>query len=443
MRTEIVGVFFLMVLCLWPSMAIAESTETGVLREEISILRERLERLEKRLAEQEKAAHEAGKQLDTVSIHLKEEIEEKDRWYKNIALDGAIVAVAQGSDHSQNDAANKTDGNLRLQLGLTSTSMPNGTMRLEFRQGRGTGLGTEVDSFTGINDTVYDESADIYEAWYEHRFFGEKLRATIGKMDFTNYFDGNEVAHCECTRFMSAGFIWNPAVEWVSNSPGVILNYDVRENLYLRLGAAGTSEWENIAGHPFAITEIGLSGTAPCPGNYRFYAWLNSSRHDKWQDWLLRTATSADDNPDAAEAGKNKRGWGAGFSFDQEISEDISLFARLGYRDADYYRFNVFWSLGGQIAGRTWSRPRDSLGVAYGVAALSSEWERYARASGLNTTKINPYISKDESHLEIYYRFQVNDHLSVSPDFQVLFHPLGDGREDEVYIGAVRGLATF
>lgn len=426
------GGFYVFIVFLVPiaffmtwGVALAQDTETGALREEIRFLRQRLTELEEKLAEQEKSSRTVSEKVGVIDTRLKEAIEkEESSWYKDLKVEGGIVAVAQGSD-GRREAGDKTDGNLRMHLGLTSAAIPDGTIRLEFRQGRGTGLGTEVDSFTGINDTVYDESADIYEAWYEHRFFGEKLRATIGKMDFTNYFDGNEVAHCECTRFMSAGFIWNPAVEWVSNSPGVILNYDVRENLYLRLGAAGTSEWENIAGHPFAIAEIGLSGERPYPGNYRFYAWLNSKDHDKWADLALGVSSD------------NKKGWGAGFSLDQQLLEDVSLFARLGYQDENYYKFNVFWSLGGEVAGKRWRRPNDVLGIAYGMAALSNEYEKYEISGG------NTYINKDEGHLELYYRIRVNDHLSISPDFQVLFHPLGDQREDEVYVGAIRGFVKF
>ncbi|RKY40564.1 MAG: hypothetical protein DRP76_01710, partial [Candidatus Omnitrophota bacterium] len=39
--------------------------------------------------------------------------------------------------------------------------------------------------------------------------------------------------------------------------------------------------------------------------------------------------------------------------------------------------------------------------------------------------KANALKAKSESHLEAYYNFKINQHLSVSPDIQVIWNPYG------------------
>ena len=41
----------------------------------------------------------------------------------------------------------------------------------------------------------------------------------------------------------------------------------------------------------------------------------------------------------------------------------------------------------------------------------------------------NPH--RNETHLETYYSFKVNDYLTLSPDFQVIWDPNGFGNEEE------------
>jgi len=54
-----------------------------------------------------------------------------------------------------------------------------------------------------------------------------------------------------------------------------------------------------------------------------------------------------------------------------------------------------------------------------------------------------PWVRKDEGHLELFYRFQLNENLSVSPDLQVLWWAQGDERLDPVTVIGVRGNLEF
>ena len=49
----------------------------------------------------------------------------------------------------------------------------------------------------------------------------------------------------------------------------------------------------------------------------------------------------------------------------------------------------------------------------------------------------------DETHLELYYRYQVDKHLSISPDFQMVNNPGGDDAAGPVFIGGLRAELGF
>ena len=71
-----------------------------------------------------------------------------------------------------------------------------GTAFILIEAGDGDGLqDDEVCSFHGVNDDSNntDTYLDVTEAWYEHTFLDERLVLTVGKIDVTNYFDGNAV----------------------------------------------------------------------------------------------------------------------------------------------------------------------------------------------------------------------------------------------------------
>ena len=93
------------------------------------------------------------------------------------------------------------------------------------------------------------------------------------------------------------------------------------------------------------------------------------------------------------------------------------------------------WSFGAQIAGNFWSRPDDVVGLAIGQAILSDDFEDY-----LKDQSIDP---DDETHFELYYNFHLSDHISLTPDFQVIDSLGGDKDADTVYVFGIRSQINF
>ncbi|OIO34626.1 MAG: hypothetical protein AUJ70_00600 [Candidatus Omnitrophica bacterium CG1_02_40_15] len=168
------------------------------------------------------------------------------------------------------------------------------------------------------------------------------------------------------------------------------------------------------------------------PGNYRFYGWNNNANHTKWLD-----------------TGKTKEStYGFGLSFDQKINDIVILFTRYGWQkpevynseltaaDGSNYSLEQSWSAGFQVEGKPWGRDNDVFAFAVGQVMPSGDYEKANEG----------YLAKAEGHLEAYYKIHVNDHLSISPDFQYIWNPFGKdvaGNTDGIFVGGMRAQVDF
>jgi carbohydrate-selective porin OprB len=90
-------------------------------------------------------------------------------------------------------------------------------------------------------------------------------------------------------------------------------------------------------------------------------------------------------------------------------------------------------------AGSNWGRSADAVGLAAGLLKTGS---RYQVAS--QDGSLQGYASGgNERLMEIYYRYQVNEKLSLSPDFQLITRPGGDGNASRVRVAGLRANLGF
>jgi carbohydrate-selective porin OprB len=241
------------------------------------------------------------------------------------------------------------------------------------------------------------------------------------------------VANDETTQFLGRIFRNSPTVEFPDNAAGVRFAYLPAEWLVLGCGVFdGNGDWEKIGDNLFNIGQVAFkAGFFGRPGNYRFYGWNNNANHTEWLD--------IEKNKEAA--------YGFGLSFDQKISDITTLFVRYGWQNPEVFNPDITatgglnyslehsWSAGFQIEGKPWGRENDVFAFAVGQAVPSDD---YRVANSLS--------AKTEGHLEAYYRIHVNDHLSLSPDFQYIWNPFGgDAANDAngIFVGGMRAQVDF
>jgi len=348
----------------------------------------------------------------------------------NMRIGVGLTGVVQGSidaddvsrmlddedlDPSEKDR-DQTDGSWSMDLEIESPIGEHGLGFMLIEAGQGDGLTDELAAvFHGVNDDAGDGEArlEVTEAWYEHSFCEERVALTVGKLDLSNYVDGNAVANDETAQFLNTGLVNSLTIEFPEdNGAGVRLGICPTDWVEFNVGwAESDADWEDIFNDGFGITEINFKPNfIEREGNYRFYAWVNGSDHEE--------IDGGDDD---------ENGWGCGLSFDQQITDCFTAFVRAGLADDEVYEIEGSWSAGADIRGTKWNRENDVLGFALSQALINDKLED----------------DDTETLLEVYYSIILNDHLAISPDIQIIDNPGGDSHNDTVVVIGTRAQLIF
>ncbi|MDR0310788.1 MAG: carbohydrate porin [Acidobacteriota bacterium] len=352
--------------------------------------------------------------------------ENETPWYKNVDIEIDAVGVLQGSpgmtrkdDSYRIDSA--TDATLVFDLKLTVPTSKSGKAFMQFKTANGSGIDRDIPNISLFNAATADNNFRLAKIWYEH-VFGEKVRLRGGKIDLTTDFDNNAVANDEYDQFLSGGFVNNPVVEFPGYSNfGAMLWISPNEFFDIGVGFADGDpnwdggDWDNVFKNPFSILELGMKPKiADRQGNYRIYGWHNDNGHER----LLSSGIADDAN------------YGFGLSADQEITKDVTLFARYGHQRGSVSQVEHAWSAGVGISGRFLRREQDTLGFAYGQAIVGKDFKSLDAETGID--------SGSEHRMEIYYKIKANKYLSFSPNLQWAKNPNGDRGNNNIWAFGVR-----
>lgn len=369
---------------------------------------------------------------------------------EGISIGMELVSVAQrASNKATIDGRSESQINHR---GDVFATLPGGKLgssheRLfsHLRLGQGKGLENVRTGFSDPNASLFSDksggSAALAQLWYQldaplgdQKASGAEplhyLEFNFGKMDPFLFFDQNTVADNEAAGFINSAFVHNPLLDAGGNmagdrhgfTPGVRLAYRNRHSAQkpwsLSVGAFSAGHGagsNNTMSSPMLIVQ---AETARCfsdglGGNYRLYAWTHG-RASEFGDGLAQERHS---------------GWG--LSVDQRLGQHATLFARAGISTRGTVKFNRALTLGAEWTGGRWSRDADAVGIALGWLKSSA---KYAAASGQGKT---------ENLAEVFYRWQLNDSVSLTPDLQWLYNPEGNGDAKHGYLVGLRAAVVF
>ncbi len=139
-------------------------------------------------------------------------------------------------------------------------------------------------------------------------------------------------------------------------------------------------------------------------GNYRFFAW-----------------STLYDQPHMAGTGQ-AHNWGAAVNFDQDITEQLGVFGRVGYANQDVNATNWDWSTGLQYTGLIPTRDKDIVALGVGGVQASP----------------NVAYGGMEFHMESYYKFVLSDWFAVTPMVMYTVQPLGSPDSIPIIQGMLR-----
>ena len=117
------------------------------------------------------------------------------------------------------------------------------------------------------------------------------------------------------------------------------------------------------------------------------------------------------------------RGSGFAFSANWFFANRFIPFFRAGFSDGDGE--NAFYKRDIQIGHGYRLLTHDIIGIAVSFA------------------EPNIPDTKDQTSIELFYRFNLNDHLAFTPDFQFIFNPTLNPTQDFLMYWGIRGRITL
>ena len=141
--------------------------------------------------------------------------------------------------------------------------------------------------------------------------------------------------------------------------------------------------------------------------------------------------------------------YGFGLNWEQEITQDVGVFSRLGWNDGksqalEFTDANWTASLGLSIKGRPWGRADDTLGLAGIVSGISRDNQKFLAAGGLGILDGDGALRyRPEMVIETFYDFQIVKNIHGAVDYQFINDPAFNRDRGPVSAIAVRFHVEF
>lgn len=412
-------------------------SELKAMREMIISQDARIAVLENRVVQQEQLNIQQQVSMDVRTAAIERLRGEKEP-FGGLEIGAASTIVGQGTTDANNagDQQHKSrfDGSYSVDLTLEKQFGDYGVAFVHLEAGQGAGLTDKLGVFSNVNydATAGDNRAEFIEVWYQQYLFDRQVMLTAGKLDGTYFIDSNAYANDECTQFLGNIFRNAPTIEFPRNTFGgrmfftseFLMKCIEAETVYMD---AKGQDWNDIFSKGFVGAQLNFMPARAFGydedvwgGNYRAYFWFNGRDHVKIGD---------------SEKAKQEN-YGYGFSCDQMLTDAFGWFGRFGWANPEVYSgednlgTEYTWSTGLEMKGGFWSRKEDVVAIAVGQVIPGGE---YKDASAFGRRG-------NETHFETYYSCKLNDHLTLSPDVQVIWDPDGQTEgQDAIFVYGVRG----
>lgn len=281
----------------------------------------------------------------------------------------------------------------------------------------------------------------------------DKVILTVGKFSVVDIFDTNTYAHDPRADFLNWSVIDAGAFDYAADAWGYTSGAAVewtRGSWTLRGGAFQMSEVPNakIAGfHPrqhMFVTEFeGRYIWQGHPGKAKLLAFVNQADMANYAD-AVRSARASGGVPDAARHRHYQSRPGVVFNLEQELTPDLGAFVRASANDGrkeayEFTEINRSLATGLSLKGTSWGRDEDRLGFAAVVNSLSDDARAYFAAGGVGILIGDGALNYGpEKILESYYSLALNEHATLSINFQHLRNPAYNRDRGPISIGAFR-----
>ena len=279
----------------------------------------------------------------------------------------------------------------------------------------------------------------------------DRVTLSVGKMAPTDIFDDNKYSHDPRTQFLDWALMYNSAWDYPADLRGYSYGGAIdlnRQDWALRYGVFAEPAVANqmsldprfLQAHGQVVELEERYRLKERSGKLRMLAYLNRAHMGSYAQSLAEMPV----NPDIAATRDYRYKYGFGANLEQELEDDVGLFARLGWNDGHteswaFTEMDSLASVGLSVMGSRWGRPQDQVGLAGVLGGLSSFHRAYLAAGGvgfqLGDGRLNYGLEKV---VETYYRCELLRGIQLSTAIQGVENPGFNRDRGPVAIGTIR-----
>jgi len=287
----------------------------------------------------------------------------------------------------------------------------------------------------------------------------DHLIFTAGKIAAVDIFDTNDYAHDPSKDFLnwavidsgaydyaadSWGYTYGGALEWTQDwwtlRAGIFDLSKVPNERHLE---TGFREFELVAEGEERHKWLGRDG------KLKLLLYMNRGDMGAYND-AVALAEGTAGVPSTALVRDYRSRPGIVLNFQQEIADDLGVFARAGWNDGseeayDFTEINRGFSGGVSLKGAEWNSRDDTVGAAYFIEGISTAAQRYFADGGLGILIGDgrlPHYGL-ENGIETYYSARITDWFAASADYQLVVNPAYNADRGPVSIFSARLHAEF
>lgn len=233
----------------------------------------------------------------------------------------------------------------------------------------------EISGLTLLNSQtarLSNNRLNLREAWVRKEIANQRLAVSVGRLDLTNYFDQSTIAADEDRQFISDALVVDPVLGLTNNGLGIVGIYDPRGVFNVKVGIQQSNpDATSLSTALYSLAEVEYHGTP-----------------FRWPEGHYRLWVRSDNTTGTHETG-------SGISFDQKLSQAVSLFGRYGK--------GFVGSVGADMRFR-------SLGVGFQAPLTFNPLDMW----GVGLAQTNVENGPEEKLAEGFYNFRLTEHLSLS-----------------------------
>ena len=292
-----------------------------------------------------------------------------------------------------------------------------------------------------------------------------RITISLGKFSMSDFYDKNGFSHDPRSQFMNWSLMSNGAWDYPANTKGYtygIVAELIQPAWALRLSSVAVPK---IANHPDMEYEFGKAHSETA----EFEHQLNiNKRKGTIRVLLSYTASRAPSYQQGLDALKNNDSFllkvisgnaqntsfdgkktGVGINIEQEIANDISAFARVGWNDGKhatwaFTEIDQTAHLGLSFKGTKWKRKDDVAGIAAVINGISSDHREFLKEGGYGFIIGDGALNyAHEEIIETYYNLSLFTSVTLGFDYQFVNHPAYNKDRGPVHVFGIRAHVEF